>query len=185
MKFKIVTVIILIGFILISSTDDVFAQKKRKRGLGKYSQAISVDPFDYLFMEKLDVAYEMRVKPKTSFRLMGSLYLPSSIWTGVGVTASYRWFFQIMHDRKRAIEGFSVGPEVGVEFWSYDEGIDVTKEEWGGLQITVGASASYKFVIGRHLMVEPNFRLKFAPIEEPNLIHDYLISGGISMGYIW
>src|SRR5579883_2806914 len=87
-----------------------------KSAQAQYANSIGADPISLAF-GRLAVTYEHRVSTTNSFSIFGS-YWSFVDWTAYGIGGSYRWYLDVGND-KQALEGLSVGPIVGIAFWSW------------------------------------------------------------------
>jgi hypothetical protein len=182
MKIKSIVAFLIFAAVLVAP---VYSQKTISSSgiLGKYGQAISIDPLVFLINKVFNVTYEHRIGESNSLTIFGQYFNPTSYWTGYGIGASYRWYIDIMKDGKRALDGFSVGPMVGFTYWTLDN-VYWADQGWGdGGQLYIGAEVSYKFQF-ENWFIEPNIKYSIGIGELTGLSYDYY-GLGVNAGYAW
>lgn len=154
-----------------------------------YTKNISADPLDLINRDQLNVTYEQKLSPENSFTVFasyvdlgGSVKDGSGGWSGFGIGASYRWYFDIGHQNKTPLEGLSVGPIAALTFFNYTHGFDEKTDAY----LAIGGEASYKFVILDGLSIEPTLKLMFAAKKIDYMPSSYDPWGiGVNVGYAW
>ncbi len=183
MKIKFIFALAISACLLASPA---FSQKTIQSSggfMGRYAQAISVDPFVFLVNKVFNVTYEHRVGADNSLTGFLQYYKPLSYWSGVGLGVSYRWYIDITKEGKKALEGFSVGPLLGFTYWSLDN-VLYEDQGWGsGAQLFIGAEVNYKFTFDGWF-IEPNIKYSFPLGDLTGL--DYTFYGfGVNLGWAW
>lgn len=146
---------------------------------GNFHQAITTNPFG-LIWGMLNASYEQQIAPKNTFTVNATYWSYSDWWTGISVGGSYR--FYLMQEKERAIKGFSFGPLAQLTYW----GVDTDYYDYdGGIDISIGAEASYKWIFEGGWTVEPTFRLFFPLMNIEGLggLNNY--GFGANVGYAW
>jgi hypothetical protein len=173
MKYKLSALLLIIVSVLLLVPTNTTAQK------ATYNQCIGGNPLGLLF-GVLSVVYEQKVQPKNTFVVAG-YYWNYSNWSAYGIGGSYRWYLKPFEDKKRCIEGFSIGPTIGLNFWSYN---GVYQNDWGGTSFSIGAQVAYKWVWDGFYL-EPTFEFSI-PISNPRGDFNYHSYGlGATIGYAW
>jgi len=149
----------------------------------EYHQQISVDPLGLIF-GMFNVQYEKQYSAKNSFTANLQYWGYSSgiyKWSAIGVGGS--WRFYLMQDDILAIRGFSFGPLAQINYWSWT-GSSVSSLD-GGLSVSIGGEASYKWIFDNDFSVEPTFKL-FFPLNNLEGLGGLQSYGlGCNIGYAW
>lgn len=148
---------------------------------GSYN--ISIDPFDLLISDVVNVTFEAACGKNSSFTINGSFYNYNKYWTAWGLGASYRWYIDLFKEGKKHLNGFSVGPMARVSWWSFDDDKGYYGYD-GGTYVTVGGEAAYKWIFGSGFSIEPIVRLGFGVTDIDGLGYDGW-GAGINLGYTW
>lgn len=182
MKIKFIIAFAILAAVIITPA---FSQKTIGSSgiMGKYGQAISIDPLVFLINKVFNVTYEHRIGEANSLTIFGQYFSPNEWWTGYGIGASYRWYIDITKDGKRALDGFSVGPMVGFSYWTMDN-VFWESQGWGsGGQLYIGGEVNYKFQF-ENWFIEPNIKYSFPIGDLVGLNYDYY-GLGVNAGYAW
>lgn len=146
-----------------------------------HEYALSVDPFDLLIGDALNLTFESKINNKNSFTLGFDYYHYNSNWSAIGFGASYRWYIDLFKEGKKGMNGFSVGPMAKVSWWTYD-GNNTNYDN--SAYVVVGGECAYKWIFSSGWMIEPILRLGFGVNNVDGL--DYSGWGaGINLGYTW
>lgn len=180
MKLRIILPLFLLVAVFVSPA---FSQKTiggGSSGGGNYGQAISADPLDFLINDLINVTYEHRLGSDNSLTVFFQYYNPVEYWTGLGIGASYRWYFDIVKQGSRALEGFSFGPYGALTYWSFDDDyLDYESEA----TLHVGIEVAYKWIFDG-FVVEPIFKYGIPISKVTGLSYDYY-GLGCNIGYAW
>ena len=178
MKLKALLVVLITVCFLLSVTD----AEAQKRGGKRYQQAITINPVT-LIWDQVIITYEHQTGKFNTFTVQGLLWAPGGGWTGYGIGGSYRWYLMnLFNDKKIPIQGFSVGPVLGIIQYNWDgEGIF---SDYGGTSIGIGGEAAYKFVFS-DFVVEPKFQifLNVSSVTGNPAWNSFTI--GCNVGYAW
>jgi hypothetical protein len=173
---------ILLSLFLLSSVTS-YAQQTEN-----YDNAITANPLGLAF-GLLNAQYEFQLGSANSVLIRGNYWTPGGLfsgWSAYGFGGSYRWYMDAFKQGTTPISGFSFGPAVSVDFWSWDDedvfGIDTDYD--GGATFRIGAEANYKWVWGGFAL-EPGINLMFAiaDIEGLGTISPFGIL--FNIGYAW
>lgn len=173
MKFTQIFIVAVLSIGMFFSTVDTNAQITKKR----YHQSIAANPLGLAF-GLLNATYEHQVSANNTFTVSG-YYWSFADWTAIGFGGSYRWY--ILKDGPSPIEGFSFGPAVSFSSWDY--GIDGLSAYDGGINLSIGAEAAYKWVFDG-FVVEPIISLSFGILDIDGLSYRPL-GAGVNLGYAW
>ena len=171
MRFKAFLLIILAVFAFAIPSKDALAQKS-------YNNCISANPLGLAF-GLFNATYEGRLSARNSFTINAN-YWSLADWYAFGIGGSYRWYLTLIQDKKKPLEGLSVGPLVAVGFWKYSGSF---YSYTGQTSFAIGGEAAYKWVFDG-FAVEPIIRIAF------NVMHnDYFSYNafglGCNLGYAW
>lgn len=170
-KFELMFLLSIV-FISLLSSSSLFA---------RYNNAISINPFDFIFDKSINFTYEQKTSANNSFTILASLLSQHKYWQGFGVGASYRWYFDFANQRKAPIQNFSIGPFMMLRFVSWH---GPKKDDYhSGSYFLFGGEFAHKWVFDGFL-VEPILRLGFGV----NDVKGYSYPGwglGVNLGYAW
>ncbi|MFC2130955.1 hypothetical protein ACFLSQ_05935 [Bacteroidota bacterium] len=179
MNFKI-TIILIIAALFISITPNNLSAAKTS-----YAEAITIDPLNFLLNGIINAKYEQKLSKNNSFTVGGVLFYDSNKdgkWLGVGLSGSYRWYFDLFKTRKKPLQGFSVGPRVTISHYSFTPDKNVGSD-FGGVMGTIGGEAMYKWVWD-NFVLETGIVLNF-PILEAEGSNYSAFGLNASIGYAW
>jgi hypothetical protein len=153
-----------------------------------YDYAITANPLGLAF-GLFNAQFEFQTSQNNSFLVRGNYWTPGvafSNWTAYGIGASYRWYLDAFKQGTTAITGFSFGPAVAVDFWSWDldDDFGFFDDYDGGATFRIGAEANYKWIWGGFAL-EPGINIMFAVSDVEGL--GTLSPFGIlfNIGYAW
>ncbi len=169
-KFTLLTILIIIFAMSLPS---------ESYSAGNYENSISGDPISLIF-GNINVTFEHQVMPQNSFTVFAS-YWSYFDWTAWGIGGSFRWYI-VKEPGKRILEGFSFGPFLAVNFWSWG-GNTFLNDYAGGTTIAIGGEAAYKWVFSG-FVVEPILRLAI-PFGTLNGLSYRSFGIGCNLGYAW
>lgn len=167
MKYRIFLIALIMGLLIVPNLQSA----------PKYSNSLSANPIGLVF-GVLNATYEWQTTPENSFTIFGS-YWTLSDWSAWGFGASYRWYI-VPQTGKKIIEGFSFGPRAELSYWDY---LSTWYNYSGGLGISIGGEASYKWVFGG-FVVEPQITLMINVVKVSGLSYPGF-GTGVNLGYAW
>ncbi len=171
MRRILTTIVALMAIFVITGSANAQTQ-------GGYKYNVSIDPIDLLVSDVLNANFEFKLSNSNSFLVSASYYRYSDILTGFGIGGTYRWYFDLVKDGKKALEGFSVGPCARISYWSWD----IANSE-SDAYFTIGAEAAYKWIFDGGWSIEPIFRISFG-LTDVTYLSDYNSFGlGVNLGY--
>lgn len=162
----------------IAFTNSSNAQTSSKSG----NYSLTIDPIDLLVTKVLNATFEAKIDNKTSFTIFGSYYNYNEWWSAFGIGGSYRWYFDIFNEGKKGLNGFSFGPMAKASFWSVS-GVQGDAFD-GGLLISIGGEAAYKWIFDNGFTIEPIVRLGIGLTDIDGLNYDSY-GFGVNIGYTW
>jgi hypothetical protein len=154
-----------------------------------YTSAISADPIHLVF-GWFDATYEYRLSVNNSILANGN-YWGWNNWSGYGLTIAYRRYFSFSKGgqlNKQALEGFSLGPMVGIAFWSWKGDAEYNNDGsqfTGGTSVQVGIAAAYKWIFNGGWFIEPNLLMLFNPVHPSHFAGFPQFDVGGNIGYAW
>jgi len=107
----------------------------------------------------------------------GLRYSNYSGWSGIGITASYRWY--VFQEQYKMLKGLSFGPLVTLDFLSYE-----TASFKNGTPLGVGGEFAYKWIFDG-FVVEPIIQVHFSVISFDGSEKYRPFGLGINVGYAW
>jgi hypothetical protein len=165
----------IISFLFFSASS--FAQQTRN-----YDNAITANPLGLAF-GIFNAQFEFQTSSNNSILIRGNYWTLFDNWTAYGAGASYRWYVDAFDQSTTPISGFSFGPAVSFDFWSWDDDLDIFDYD-GGTTVRLGAEANYKWVWGGFVL-EPGINLMFSVSDVEGLGTISPFGLLFNIGYAW
>ena len=182
MKYKLIMLLMIVSLSFIITNSE-------SKAAGSYHNAISIDPLDFLFYSQLLATYEYQLSASNSITGILGYYrytfdnnysIKDLSYSELSIGASYRWYLKgLINDKKKPIEGISVGPYAIATFASFSNSAYA-----GGAYFSIGGEVAYKWIFDSWV-VEPIIRLNI-PLNKITGFTQYRsFFTGVNIGYAW